>query len=269
MFGIRFPLNFNSPYKATSVIDFWARWHMTLTRYITAYLYYPVAMAVTRWRTRHGRATGPAAVASAGGFLSMIVLPTVWAMGLAGIWHGAGLQFLIFGLLHAGYLSINHAWRVFVGGRKPAALRQLRWYQHAGYVLLTFGAVLVAQAFFRADGVHDAWELVQAMFGVRGWESLENLGYLGGMGLGDSWRLLAGHHVQLLYIMVLLAIVWLAPNAQQIMGVYGPSLAKPSPAPRAWMRWQPNWQWLLVMLLMLGLSLLSLHKESRFLYFQF
>jgi len=48
MFGIRFPLNFNSPYKATSVIDFWARWHMTLTRYITAYLYYPVAMAVTR-----------------------------------------------------------------------------------------------------------------------------------------------------------------------------------------------------------------------------
>ena len=107
------------------------------------------------------------------------------------------------------------------------------------------------------------------MFGMRGWESLENLGYLGGMGLGDSWRLLAGHHVQLLYILVLLAIVWLAPNAQQIMGVYGPSLAKPSPAPRAWMRWQPNWQWLLVMLLMLGLSLLSLHKESRFLYFQF
>ncbi|MEE7547674.1 MBOAT family protein, partial [Xanthomonas sp. Kuri4-1] len=63
MFGIRFPLNFNSPYKATSIIDFWSRWHMTLTRYITAYLYYPVALAVSRWRSRHGR---PAGVAGAG-----------------------------------------------------------------------------------------------------------------------------------------------------------------------------------------------------------
>ncbi|CTP84858.1 MBOAT family O-acyltransferase [Xanthomonas graminis] len=131
MFGIRFPLNFNSPYKATSVIDFWARWHMTLTRYITAYLYYPVAMAVIRWRSRHGRASGPAAVTSAGGFASLIVLPMVWAMGLAGIWHGAGLQFLIFGLLHAAYLAINHAWRIFVVGRKPAALRTPRPLQHA------------------------------------------------------------------------------------------------------------------------------------------
>lgn len=269
MFGIRFPLNFNSPYKATSIIDFWARWHMTLTRYITAYLYYPVAMAVTRWRTRHGRATGPTAVASAGGFFSMIVLPTVWAMGLAGIWHGAGMQFLIFGLLHATYLVINHAWRVFVGGRKPAAMRRLNPFQHAGYLLLTFGAVLVAQAFFRADGVHDAWQLVQGMFGVRGWESMENLGHVTGMGLADGARLLLGHYLQLLYILVALAIVWLAPNAHQIMGVYSPSLAKPSPAPRAWMRWQPNVAWLLVMLVLLSLCLLNLHKETRFLYFQF
>jgi hypothetical protein len=63
--------------------------------------------------------------------------------------------------------------------------------------------------------------------------------------------------------------VWATPNAQQIMGVYSPSLAKPNPAPRAWMRWQPNLPWLGVMLLMLLLCLLSLHKESRFLYFQF
>ncbi|MBN6104532.1 MBOAT family protein [Xanthomonas sp. CFBP 8703] len=269
MFGIRFPLNFNSPYKATSVIDFWSRWHMTLTRYITAYLYYPVAMAVTRWRSRHGRASGPAAVASAGGFLSLIVLPTVWAMGLAGIWHGAGLQFLIFGLLHAAYLAINHAWRIFVVGRTPAALRTFNPLQHVGYLLLTFAAVLVAQAFFRADGVGDAWKLVQGMAGLRGAESLHGLGHIAGMGLGDAWRLLIGHHVQLLYIALLLALVWLAPNAHQIMGVYSPALSKPNPAPRAWMRWQPNLPWLLAMLSLLVLCLSSLHKASRFLYFQF
>jgi len=199
----------------------------------------------------------------------LIVLPTVFAMGLAGIWHGAGLQFLIFGLLHAGYLAINHAWRIFRGGPMAAARRKSNWLQHVGYLMLTFAAVLVAQAFFRADGVAQAWQLVQGMAGVRGWESMESLGYLAGMGVADGWRLLAGHHVQLLYVAVLLAIVWLAPNAHQIMGVYSPALAKPDPAPRTWMRWQPNFQWLLVMLCLLALCLLNLHKESRFLYFQF
>ena len=58
MFGIRFPLNFNSPYKAGSIIEFWARWHMTLTRYLTAYLYYPVAMAVSKWRTERNLPVG-------------------------------------------------------------------------------------------------------------------------------------------------------------------------------------------------------------------
>lgn len=269
MFGIRFPLNFNSPYKATSIIDFWARWHMTLTRYITAYLYYPVAMAVTRWRTRHGRPTGPAAVTSAGGFFSMIVLPTIWAVGLAGIWHGAGLQFLIFGLLHVGYLTINHAWRVFVGGRKPVALRTFNPLQQMAYLLLTFASVLVAQAFFRADGVHDAWQLVQGMFGVRGWESFESLAYVAGLDFADGMRLLIGRHLQFLYVVIALAIAWLTPNSHQIMGVYSPALAKPNPASSAWLRWQPNFAWLLVLLMLLVLSMLNLHKETRFLYFQF
>ena len=269
MFGIRFPLNFNSPYKATSVIDFWARWHMTLTRYITAYLYYPVAMAVTRWRTRHGRPTGPTAVASAGGFLSMIVLPTVWAMGLGGMWPGAGLRLLLFVLRLAACVGINPAGGGLVGGRTPVALRKVSRLQHVGYLLLTFGAVLVAQAFFRADGVGDAWQLVQGMAGVRGWEALESVSHAAGLGLADGARLLIGHHLQFVYIVVLLAIVWGTPNAHQIMGVYSPSLAKPNPAPRAWMRWQPTLRWLLVMLVLLGLCLMSLHKESRFLYFQF
>lgn len=135
--------------------------------------------------------------------------------------------------------------------------------------MLTFTAVLVAQAFFRADGVGDAWQLVQGMAGLRGVERLYGVGVVAGMDLGDAWRLLIGHHLQVLYIALLLAIVWRAPNAHQIMGVYSPALSKPSPAPRAWMRWQPNLPWLLVMLSLLVLCLSSLHKASRFLYFQF
>lgn len=269
MFGIRFPLNFNSPYKAGSIIEFWARWHMTLTRYLTAYLYYPVAMAVSRRRTARGQPVGAAGVATAGGFAGMIVLPTVYTMGLAGVWHGAGLQFLVFGLLHAAYLAVNHGWRIFVSGRQPAA-RQRPWLRHAGCVLLTFVAVLVGQAFFRANGIGDALTLLGGMVGARGVETLPALWPVAtALPAGDAWRLLAGHHLQVLLLALLLALTFLAPNAHQILGRFSPALARAQEAPQAVLRWRPNLAWLAATLLVLFVCLVNLHKETRFLYFQF
>ena len=269
MFGIRFPLNFNSPYKASSIIDFWARWHMTLTRYITAYLYYPVAMAVSKWRTDHNLPVGSAGIRTPGGFASSIVVPTLFTMTLAGVWHGAGFQFIVFGLLHAMYLSVNHAWRIFVVGRKPAAARQVGVVKRAACILLTFVAVLIAQAFFRAHGVGDAMLLMQGMVGARGIESLDLSTHVAGLAWGDAWRVIVGHHMQLLYTIVLLGIAWFTPNAHQILGRYSPALFKPQEAPRAFMRWRPNTAWLVAMLVLLFLCLVNLHKETRFLYFQF
>jgi len=269
MFGIRFPLNFNSPYKASSIIDFWARWHMTLTRYITAYLYYPVAMAVSKWRTDHNLPVGSAGIRTPGGFASSIVVPTLFTMTLAGVWHGAGFQFIVFGLLHAMYLSVNHAWRIFVVGRKPAAARQVGVIKRAACILLTFVAVLIAQAFFRAHGVGDAMLLMQGMVGARGMESLDLSTHVAGLPWGDAWRVIVGHHMQLLYTIVLLGIAWFTPNAHQILGRYSPALFKPQEAPRAFMRWRPNTAWLVAMLVLLFLCLVNLHKETRFLYFQF
>ncbi len=173
MFGIRFPLNFNSPYKAGNIIEFWARWHMTLTRYLTAYLYYPVAMAVSRYRTQRNLPVGTQGVSSLGGFAATIVLPTAFTMGLAGIWHGAGLQFLIFGLLHGIYLSVNHAWRQFGPKRKQPATGIVR----AGYVLLTFLCVVFALLFFRAHSTADALLLVRGMLGLSGVEPLATITY--------------------------------------------------------------------------------------------
>ncbi|MGE8676167.1 MULTISPECIES: MBOAT family O-acyltransferase [Achromobacter] len=269
MFGIRFPLNFNSPYKASSIIDFWARWHITLTRYITAYLYYPVAMAVSTWRTDRNLPVGSAGIRTPGGFASSIVVPTLFTMTLAGVWHGAGFQFIVFGLLHAMYLSVNHAWRIFVVGRKPAAARQVGVIKRATCILLTFVAVLVAQAFFRAHGVGDAMLLMQGMVGARGMESLDLSTHVAGLAWGDAWRVIVGHHMQLLYTIVLLGIAWFTPNAHQILGRYSPALFKPQEAPRAFMRWRPNTAWLVAMLVLLFLCLVNLHKETRFLYFQF
>ncbi|AJC20146.1 MBOAT family O-acyltransferase [Pandoraea pulmonicola] len=268
MFGIRFPLNFNSPYKATSVIDFWARWHITLTRYLTSYLFYPVTMAISRRRSARGLPVGSEGARTPSGFLGAIVVPTVFTMGLAGVWHGAGFQFLVFGLLHAAYLSVNHGWRIFVIGRRPATHKP-KWFAHVASVALTFVAVLVAQAFFRANGVHDALALLGGMTGVHGFEAWPSFGYLAGAGFGDGWRLLIGHHLQLVYVVVLLGIVWFTPNAHQMMGRYSPALFKVQEAAQRFMRWQPNTAWLSVTLALLFLCLVNLHKETRFLYFQF
>lgn len=270
MFGIRFPLNFNSPYKAPSIIEYWARWHMTLTRYLTAYLYYPMAMRVSRWRSRRGLPVGTAGSRTAGGFALMIALPTVYTMGLAGIWHGAGLQFLLYGLLHAGYLCVNHAWRILTAGRIAPTRPWARWLWRSTCVLLTLVAVMVAFAFFRAATVDDASALLRGMLGLHGFADIDaSLQALHAADALGAWHLAIGRHLQALHLVLLLAIVWLAPNSHQILGRFSPALAKVQEAPQRWLRWRPSIAWLAVTLVLLFLCLTHLHRETRFLYFQF
>lgn len=270
MFGIRFPLNFNSPYKAPCIIEYWARWHMTLTRYLTAYLYYPLAMQISRWRTRRGLPVGSAGSRTAGGFALMIATPTLYTMGLAGVWHGAGLQFFIYGVLHGSFLCINHGWRIFMGGRVKPQRAWTQWLWHSTCVLLTFVAVMVAFAFFRASGVPDALALLKGMAGLQGVEVWQWPGEVwrevGGLA---AWRLLVGRHLLALYLVLLLAIVWLAPNAHQILGHFSPALARVQEARQPWLRWKPSLPWLAVFLVTLVFCLAHLHRETRFLYFQF
>ncbi len=276
MFGVRFPLNFNSPYKAASIIDFWQRWHMTLTRYLNAYLYHPVAMALSRRRARRGLPVGRRGAASASGFATLVLLPTGFTMLLAGIWHGAGLQFLVFGLLHACYLALNHGWRAFHARRaRPASASRLgAAARHAGAVGLTLLAVLVAQAFFRADSVADAVALLEGMAGMRGAQPLQGLPWAGLDGAAgwrgeDMLRLLLARWIEPIQIALLFLVVWCMPNSQQIMGAFSPALKQAlEPAPR-WLRWQPSLAWLLATLLLLAAALQAMQQEAQFLYFQF
>lgn len=91
LFGIRLPLNFASPYKAQSIIDFWRRWHMTLSRFLRDYLYVPLG------GNRHGEARRYANLLA--------------TMVLGGLWHGAAWTFVFWGALHGAYLVVNHLWR--------------------------------------------------------------------------------------------------------------------------------------------------------------
>jgi D-alanyl-lipoteichoic acid acyltransferase DltB (MBOAT superfamily) len=272
MFGVRFPLNFNSPFKAASIIDFWQRWHITLTRYLTAYLYYPLSMRINRRRAARGLPIGRAAQRSVSGFAMTVAVPTFYTMGLAGIWHGAGLQYLIYGVLHAAYLTVNHAWRsrrASVQGTAAPAGAVSTTLGHIANVLATFIAALVAFVFFRAHGVDDALAMLEGMAGLHG---------LGASTLppadagvrGVEWlRLALGRAMPAPHLALLLAIAWFAPNSHEWMGRFSPALERASSALPARFAWAPSWRWTAALVLVLLVCAAQLHGEVRFLYFQF
>ncbi|MCK9201424.1 MAG: MBOAT family protein [Gallionella sp.] len=144
MFGIRLPINFNSPYKATSIIEFWRRWHMTLSAFLRDYLYIPLG------GSRNGKLRR---------YVNLLA-----TMLLGGLWHGAGWTFVLWGALHGVYLTLNHLWRETISGRflnwVPAWLGNL-----AGGVL-TFVAVVAAWVVFRAENMAQALVILKAMFGI-------------------------------------------------------------------------------------------------------
>jgi alginate O-acetyltransferase complex protein AlgI len=278
MFGIRLPLNFDSPYKATSLIEFWRRWHMTLTRLLTSYVYSPLALEAARARLRHGLPTSGASA-----LLSLTLVPTLLTMLLVGIWHGAGYQFVAFGLLHGVFLCVNHLWREFkrgrdaVLGRVPARLRR------ATARVATLAAVTFAFVFFRADSLDAALRIAGGMLGGNGVVLPPRyLGLLGWLGpLAEQLGMRAGRDTfqggwQVLWIAAALGIAWLAPNTQQIFARYldahAPQVAfryRVAPSASRAARWRPNLGWALLAAAAGAFCVLRMHYSSEFLYFGF
>jgi D-alanyl-lipoteichoic acid acyltransferase DltB (MBOAT superfamily) len=139
MFGIFLPLNFNSPYKATSIIDFWRRWHMTLSQFLRDYLYIPLG------GNRHGRALR---------YVNLMI-----TMLLGGLWHGAAWTFVVWGALHGAYLCVNHAWSNY----GPAVAPRFARVASMTAFILTFVSVVVAWVFFRADSISSATFVLSRM----------------------------------------------------------------------------------------------------------
>lgn len=254
IFGIKLPLNFDSPYKAVNIIDFWRRWHMTLSRFLRDYLYFPLG----------GNRKGP--------FRRYINL--LLTMLLGGLWHGAGWTFLFWGGLHGLYLVINHGWhglrqRCGYPVGRPSVLGGLLG------MTITFFAVLLAWVFFRAASLQAAMNMVSTMIGLNGItlpghsflprqmvETMEALGIAFGRspllyGQGNIWLWIAG----------LWILVWGAPNSQQILAESQPAL---EPVKQSnWLRWRPNRVWLAGIAACLFFAITEMEKVSEFLYFQF
>ncbi len=259
IFSIRFPLNFDSPYKATSVTEYWQRWHITLTRYITLYLYNPLLLAVQRYRIATGRRISRKALATPVGFMAMVAYPTVATMLLTGLWHGAGMQYLIFGLIHGAYLTANQAWRHFrqPPPQPPTGIRRFTM------MLGVYVQVAFALIFFRSTSTHATFALLQDIAGLHGFGSLWSL----------QDRLIA---------FALFPVVWLLPDTQQFLGqerttevpIPGPAAPttlahEQAPSIFARIRWSPTLGWGLVMATVFFAVLVELDRPSAFLYFQF
>jgi D-alanyl-lipoteichoic acid acyltransferase DltB (MBOAT superfamily) len=259
MFNVKFPLNFNSPYKAQNIADFWQRWHMTLTRYLNAYLYNTLAMPLLRTVMRiYPRAKDPEK--KLGGFVLAVALPTFWTMTLAGIWHGAGGQFVIFGLLHATFITVYRFWSTF--GRKRRRFKKgqpidlAERFEIALSVLITLVCVAAADVFFRAANVGQAMQLLSSAVGL------------------SHHGLIAPQEVKALAapagaLVALLGIIWWCPNIYQILGDASPALATMKARAPAWLTWRLRPGWAVGAGLVGAGAIMAIGRASQFLYFQF
>jgi D-alanyl-lipoteichoic acid acyltransferase DltB (MBOAT superfamily) len=230
MFNIRLPINFWSPYRSASIIEFWNRWHITLTRFLTAYVYNPILMSLTRKRMRQGKPLLRRSAFALAPFLNLLVIPTCATMLLSGIWHGAGWQFVLWGLFHGVMLVINHAWRAFrfaydIGPDIGRPFRPLG-------TALTFLGVVLALVFFRSGGVEQALIM------------LRSLGGFAGLSRGMSFRV-----SDAALVLLGLAIIFLLPNVYKWMGYFEtPGIAAPGRnkdlQPSRIASWMPtHWRW--------------------------
>jgi alginate O-acetyltransferase complex protein AlgI len=245
LFGIRLPVNFRSPYQATSIIEFWRRWHITLSRFLRDYLYIPLGGNRLGEQRR---------------YLNLLV-----TMLLGGLWHGAGWNFLIWGGLHGLYLGINHLWRGWRGGDGPAW--SMGWAAKGGCWAVTFVAVVIAWVFFRARTVAAAWQMLGGLFGLEaGSSAYASPGILRLMDLpllvGEGRLLLIGGGA----VALAMSVALLLPNVPQLFGYRE---YRHAPEPSRLLRWRPNAAWALVSALALAISLFGMWQRLEFLYFQF
>lgn len=203
MFGVRLPINFNSPYKAASIIQFWRCWHMTLSRFLRDYVYIPLG----------GNRCSP--------FRKQINLLATMLIG--GLWHGANWTFVIWGGLHGSYLILNHLWVHLCSKLGWRKLPTLTIYKYA-MQLVTFIAVVFAWVFFRSPNFHTAQTAMHGLLGKHGFgipitSYLHNMPFLYylqtylGIEKGNGLTILG----TVFYLWLMLMMVWLLPNSQELM----------------------------------------------------
>lgn len=263
MFGILLPLNFNSPLRAVNIIELWCRWHMTLSRFLRDYLYFPLGGN----RKGHSRR-----------YMNLLL-----TMTLGGLWHGAAWTFVLWGMFQGICLVINHGWRSI----RKALGQDLNSSTRLGRglsILLTFLVFAASLVVFRGESFTGSMRMLYAMFGGNGIVLPAALaGVSGGL---EPWLathgIRFGEHVPnelaawstgFEYIVVLLCIAWFLPNTQQFMCDFKPAFdsyrGTMRPENKSRLKFEISTRWAVVIGLVFLVSIGSLTRVSDFLYFQF
>ena len=250
MIGIRLPENFNSPYKSTNIIDFWRRWHITLSYFLRNYLYFPLGGNRKGFYRKYQN------------ILTVMII--------AGLWHGADWTFVLWGGIHGFLLLINHFWQEikFFKINKTISL----W--------LTFLSVLLAWVPFRSGSIETTLNIYKGMFGGFGLtfpahyqgflnENLNRI--LLDIGVQFSSIHGFGGRMQIFILLLLLLFVMKFPNTQQIFADYKPTLSASADKISSLFKWKPRF-FETVFFGLIGTYLLLLviqGKSGEFIYFQF
>ena len=259
LFGIRLPLNFDAPYRATSIIDFWRRWHMTLSRFLRDYLYIPLG----------GSRNGPVRR-----YVNLMI-----TMLLGGLWHGAGWTFVVWGGLHGLMLVVNHLWRHVFPWRLET------WWSLAAARLVTFFAVTLAWVFFRAESFGGALAVFDGMLNLPH-TLVPRLGPLADVLLALGFRFEGDYisfddKLSVLWLAFWIAFLWIMPTTQELMRNFNPAFGFRAAPPasfagiriltraQAALVWRPSLGWAAATALIAAAAFLSLTRVSEFLYFQF
>ncbi|RDI48129.1 MBOAT family O-acyltransferase [Aquicella lusitana] len=267
IFGFRLPLNFYSPYKASSIIDFWRRWHITLSRFLRDYLYIPLG------GNRHSTLRR---------YFNLAIV-----MLLGGLWHGANWTFAVWGGVHGLLLGLNHAWRQLPFTRH-------RFYHSAPVrmiaIVFTFLLVTLAWIPFRAETIGEARIMLAHLFpfngGPLGLESFTHFwkAQFTHRGSFENWfkphelwpAVLSPDYLSTvarpvgILLAVNLLVIFLMPNTSQIFGNFRPVLG--TEAHRHTLRGalqRLDARAAFVLAFLFVLSVLGLSHISPFLYFQF
>ena len=258
LFGIRLPINFNSPYRAKNIADFWRRWHMTLSRFLRDYIY--IALG--------GNRKGPVRRYS----------NLMATMLIGGLWHGAGWTFVIWGGLHGLYLVLHQGWGWLRRGLLSALPDTGLWGSTTARAL-TLLSVIVGWVFFRATSFDAALSVLSGMAGLNGAAlpyifssilpdslvtGLNSLGVQfstgGGQRFTEAWLVIISGSIICLFM----------PNTLQLVRRYRPAiLEKSSQLAITRLVWRPSLGWSAITALLLITGILSLSRVSEFLYFQF
>lgn len=257
MFGVTLPLNFNSPYKAANIIDFWRRWHMTLSQFLRDYVYIPLGGNRLGKARRH--------------------INLMLTMFLGGLWHGANWTFVIWGVLHGALLAVNHLWSEWRARRGIAARGWTAPLLGGASAGLTFFCVMTLWVFFRAANFDSAGSMIFGMTGMTGirlpavFERILS-GPLAALHLPDvtfgNDFILREEPVQmgrmLLLFGVAAVLAFCFPNSQEIAGRLQRMRLKSQPMAGAVYA-----AWGVALAIVLCMSLTMVFHKSEFLYFQF